>query len=120
MFPWKHHNNAIAHSKAMADTGYYTFCPHCERDLPARTFRYHRDQYYNSDNNRWERSLYNSDSSDDGMLPMDHDHDDSTDEDIFTINHSDHNSDDTVGLLNNSNGLLHSEIWDDLLPSKGR
>ena len=97
----------------MADTSYYTFCPHCERDLPARTFRYHREQYYDTNTNRWEKSICHSDSSDDGILPMD---DDSSDENINNGNIS-HN---TLGVelsQNNSDDLLHNEIWDDLLPS---
>lgn len=45
---------------------YMTFCPHCEALLPGRTYRSHRQAYYDSVNKRWEKddNLLDSSSGD--------------------------------------------------------
>ena len=88
----------------MADASYPTFCSHCERNLPARTFRDHRERYYDSVNDRWEKShaLTLTDSSSDGEMFMEIDPN-SSDDDQFE--HSTFNDGD----------VLNSEIWDEVI-----
>ena len=38
-------------------SNYLTFCPHCESNLPARTYRNHHERYYNADTNSWEKDV---------------------------------------------------------------
>lgn len=57
----------------MSDCEYLTFCPHCECNIPSRTFRDHRERFFDIANNTWERDTNVSsdvviDSDDDEML----------------------------------------------------
>ena len=41
----------------MSDCEYLTFCPHCNCNLPARTFRNHRERFFNPTNNTWQKVI---------------------------------------------------------------
>ena len=44
---------------------YMTMCPHCETYLPSRTFRRHRDIFFNSSSGIWQKDSSLGDSSGD-------------------------------------------------------
>ena len=44
---------------------YMTLCPHCETYLPTRTFRRHREVFFDLNTNSWRRDPCLLDSSDD-------------------------------------------------------
>lgn len=52
-----------------ADLNYTTFCPHCEASLPPRTFRYHRERYFDEKTGVWEK--LNNACSDEDVGEMD-------------------------------------------------
>ena len=41
----------------MSDCKYLTSCPHCDCNLPARTFRNHRERFFNPTNNTWQKVI---------------------------------------------------------------
>ena len=55
------------------NNNYMMLCPHCEAYLPARTFRRHRDTFFDSNANSWEkdRSLANSSSDESAFIEID-------------------------------------------------
>ena len=85
-----------------ADLNYTTFCPHCEASLPPRTFRYHRERFYDEVNDVWEKR--NGDSSD---------------EDVGEIgcnwgSSNQYDSDEPdIDDVNARDDLLYHEVWDD-------
>lgn len=96
----------------MADDGsYLTFCAHCENHLPARTFRNHRERFYDPINNRWENDISVLDSnSDDETSYMEIDpnniHDDIQDSaDRHNVNTNSANIED----------LIDQEVWDEAM-----
>ena len=46
----------------MSDCVYSTFCPHCDCNLSARTFRGHRERFFNIETNTWIRESIEFDS----------------------------------------------------------
>ena len=91
----------------MADHNYTTFCLHCNNYLPPRTFRNHRETYYDTKNNVWKKN--DMGSSDEDMEAMEGhlgcgvlwDSDD-----CLNNSGSDSNNE-------NQENLLYHEIWDD-------
>ena len=58
----------------MSDCEYLTFSPHCDCNLPAMTFRNHRERFFNPANNIWQKKLDDVDDEFDELLmeiPMD-------------------------------------------------
>ena len=51
-----------------ADLNYTTFCPHYEASLPPRTFRYHREKYFDEKNGVWEKLDIASSDEDAGEM----------------------------------------------------
>ena len=77
------------------------FCSHCECNLPARTFRDHRDRFYNPVSNTWQKDVT--------LTAVDSGEEDE---------HMEISEDDTVfNTLEeefvNVEDLLSSEIWDE-------
>jgi hypothetical protein len=90
---------------------YMTLCPHCETYLPARTFRRHRDLFFNVNTNSWEKDPTLRDSSDDEILHMEIDK---------AVPYSPSHSHGSRNDLESSDDVLHQtlldhEIWDDVL-----
>ncbi len=48
-----------------------TFCPHCDRDLPTRTFRDHREMFFDRISNSWEREIVLNVIDSDDEIPLD-------------------------------------------------
>ena len=89
-----------------------TFCPHCEVLLPGRTYRYHRQAYYDSVNKRWEKdaSLLDSSSGDEveigSVAGVD------ANDDIIDGNGSVDNKE-SGGEGNETWENMYNEVWDD-------
>ena len=49
---------------------YMTLCPHCETYLPSRTFRRHRDIFFNKSSGIWQKDSSLANSSGDEILFM--------------------------------------------------
>ena len=93
----------------MADSAdYTTFCPHCEVDLPPRTFRYHRERFYDDVSDVWKKHNYASSDEDIGEIEFNlegtnqHDSDEPLMDDIDDVNASDDQA-----------SLRYHEVWDD-------
>lgn len=87
------------------DCNYTTFCPHCENSLPPRTFRYHREKYYDEVNDVWKK-----------------DNDKSSDEEVFMETNLDYgnqyDSDDPSNTVHENeanidqDALIYHEVWE--------
>ena len=89
---------------------YMTLCPHCEAYLPARTFRRHRDTFFDSNPNSWQKdpSLVNSSSDESACIEID--------DASFSnppCSSSSHDELDCVSDLFHES-LLDHEIWDNV------
>ena len=86
----------------MSDCVYNTFCPHCDCNLPARTFRDHRERFFDIVTNTWKKESIEIDSEVDD------------DDDIFCMEIP---RDDQAEVLDdnstNVENLLNNEIWDE-------
>ena len=76
-------------------------CPHCERYLPARTFRRHRLLYFKPESRTWEKDPdLGSSSNDDSDDFMQIDNDDfSPTSSPISHDHSDSEVGENIGLL---------------------
>lgn len=83
----------------MADNNFLTLCPHCDTYLPARTFRHHREKYYDQTNSRWQRDISVESSSEDEIPDMDTD----------SFGHDEQDSDQPDIALED---LINHEVWD--------
>ena len=95
----------------MSESEYLTFCPHCDCDLPARTFRNHRERFFNPVNDTWQRSIslnvVNSDDDDNDELLMEMD-DGQGQSSEYLWNAAEDSS------TFNVEDLLGNEIWDEV------
>ena len=99
----------------MSEYEYLTFCPHCDCNLPARTFRNHRERFFNPTSNIWEKVI--------SLNLVDGDDDDDEDElfmeirtDITPFNQGDDDLRNSLGADSSLNveDLLDNEIWDEV------
>ena len=92
----------------MTDRSYLTFCPHCESYLPGRTFRRHRESFFDAINNSWKRDegLLESSSGDETpFMEIGHD-----------IPHPVNNGSDVDDPEREAvNEIINNEVWDDTL-----
>ena len=93
----------------MAENNYMTLCPHCEQYIPARTFRRHREEFFNFNTNSWNKDPGLGDSSDEESAFIENDH--SSWSPSCFHDHSESESSD--GLFNQT--PINNEIWDDVL-----
>ena len=94
-----------------ADLNYTTFCAHCETCLPPRTFRYHREKFYDEVNNVWEKNNDGLSSDEDvGRMETDLDFDNPYDSDEHQFDSA--MNDSTVNGDEDHEGLLYHEVWD--------
>ena len=89
---------------------YLTLCPHCEKNLPARTFRRHREVFFYSTTGSWEKDLSLVDSSGDESPFIEID--DSIPYPVCSPcnSHSETGSDSDEEQV-----LMSREIWDEIL-----
>ena len=92
---------------------YMTLCPHCQAYLPARTFRRHREIFFDTATNSWQKDRKLGDSSDDEISYMEVN-------DSFSHAacspghfHGHSTSEDSNDELHQT--LIDHEIWDDVL-----
>ena len=92
----------------LADVNYTTFCPHCEVNLPPRTFRYHRERFYDDVSDVWKKHNDASSDEDIGEIEFNlegtnqYDSDEPLMDDI-----------DDVNAFDDQASLLYHEVWDD-------
>ena len=95
----------------MSDCTYKTFCPHCDRNLPARTFRDHRKRFFDSVRNTWIRDSMEIDSDID--IDIDSDADNEAQFIEIPCNNQGEGFNELGECTVDVEKLLDSEIWDE-------
>ena len=95
---------------------YMTLCPHCETYLPSRTFRRHRDIFFNSSSGIWQKDSSLGDSSGDEIPFMELD--EPTDNSCLLDHFGSNSESESGGEEFCREELLNSEIWDEVLDNE--
>ena len=93
--------------------GYISLCPHCENYLPGRTFRRHREQYFNTEDNSWRKDPNLDSSSEDESFLMEIDQNHPTQSPNSSHMHSHTDLSDSE-MVDDCHSLLNHEIWDEV------
>ena len=91
-----------------ADVNYTTFCPHCEVNLPPRTFRYHRERFYDDVSDVWKKHNDASSDEDIGEIEFNLEGTNQYDSDEPLLDDID-----DVNAFDDQASLLYHEVWDD-------